>query len=204
MEKCKPTRRHRCSFMTWISSQPCNYSKKRLLYFRWASFAKTTDTPMSGSAVKSHDWPKVGKLLTAKQRISYLLSFQGYLSVLKQFDFSNATTRIVGTRRTPGLWKQGCIKLIFRFSVRAEWRTSHQETGSGACNCSVGRYPCGEEVQNSARWRRRISLSRIMRTIRWQIFTGWKSGGRLACTRTQFSGIRLGTSCGSGNKIEDA
>ena len=32
---------------------------------------------MSGSAVKSHDWPKLGKTLSARQTISFLLSFQG-------------------------------------------------------------------------------------------------------------------------------
>ena len=37
---------------------------------------------------------------------------------------------IVGTRCTPSLWKQGCIKLIFRFSF-GTWRTGHQETGAG-------------------------------------------------------------------------
>ena len=48
------------------SSSPCNNSMKRLLSYRLASFAKITDTPMSGSAVKSHDWPKMGKASSAK------------------------------------------------------------------------------------------------------------------------------------------
>ena len=33
----------------------CNYSKKRLLFYRLENSAKTTDVPMSGSAVKSRD-----------------------------------------------------------------------------------------------------------------------------------------------------
>ena len=52
---------------------------------------------------------------------------------------------IVGTRCTPSLWKQGCIKLIFRFSF-GTWRTGHQETG--------GRNPWGMTGQ--------------IRTTRWQ------------------------------------
>ena len=35
---------------------------------------------------------------------------------LKQFVFNNAATRIVGTRGTSGLWKQGCFEFTFRFS----------------------------------------------------------------------------------------
>ena len=38
---------------------------------------------MSGSAVKGHDYPKMGKVLTARDTILYLLSFLGYLSILK-------------------------------------------------------------------------------------------------------------------------
>ena len=49
------THEDKCSFMTRISSLPCNYSRKRLLSYPLASFVKTTDTPMSGSAVKSHN-----------------------------------------------------------------------------------------------------------------------------------------------------
>ena len=77
-----------------------------------ASLAKTTDTLTSGSAVKSHDRPSMAKVLSARQTISCLLSFQDYLSILKVV-FYNATTGIVGTRCTLSLWKQGCIKLIF-------------------------------------------------------------------------------------------
>ena len=37
------------------------------------------------SAVKSHDWPKMGRVLVARQTISYLMSFQGYAPMLKAF-----------------------------------------------------------------------------------------------------------------------
>ena len=46
----------------------------------------------------------------------------------------------------PSLWKQGCIKIIFRFSIRVKWRTNYQETGAiipegwqERCGRSVGR-----------------------------------------------------------------
>ena len=51
----------------------------------WKNYAKTTDTPMSGSAVKNHCWPKKGRQLYAKRTISYLLSFQGYPPILEAF-----------------------------------------------------------------------------------------------------------------------
>ena len=37
---------------------------------------------MRGSTVKSHDWPQMGKVLSARQTTLYLLSFQGYLLIL--------------------------------------------------------------------------------------------------------------------------
>ena len=67
---------------SWISSWQCNYSKKRLLFYRLVNSAKTTDIPMSGSAVKNHGWPKRGRQLYAKRTTSYLLLFQGYPPVL--------------------------------------------------------------------------------------------------------------------------
>ena len=42
-----------------------------------------TDTLMSGSAVKSHGWPKTGRVSSARQTISHLLSFQGCPPFLK-------------------------------------------------------------------------------------------------------------------------
>ena len=72
-------------FMTWISSYPSNYSRKHLLSYRKASFAMITDTPLSGSAVKGHDWPNMGRLSSAKRTLSYLLPFQGYPPILAAF-----------------------------------------------------------------------------------------------------------------------
>ena len=54
-----------------------------MLSYRPASFAKITEHPMCGSAVKSHDWTKKGRVLCPRQTVSYLLSFQGNLSILE-------------------------------------------------------------------------------------------------------------------------
>ena len=82
MAKCIQTRKHKYTFTTSISSWQCNYSTKRLLFCRLEHSAKTTDIPMSGSAVKNHIWPKKGRQLHAKRTTSYLLLFQGYPPVL--------------------------------------------------------------------------------------------------------------------------
>ena len=50
-----------------------NYSMRRQLFYRSENSAKTTDIPMSGSASKSHGWPKKGGQLNAKLRTTYLL-----------------------------------------------------------------------------------------------------------------------------------
>ena len=75
--KCIQTRKHKYTFTTSISSWQCNYSKKRLLFHRLENSAKTTDIPMSGSAVKNHVWPKKGRQLCAKRTTSYLLVVPG-------------------------------------------------------------------------------------------------------------------------------
>ena len=49
----------------------------------------------------------------------------------KQFVLCTAITGLIERRCTPCLWKQGCIKLIFRFSIRTKCRTSHQDWGKG-------------------------------------------------------------------------
>ena len=66
MGKCTHTRRHKCSFMTRNSSYPCNFSRKRSLSYRWASFANTTDTPMDGSAGQEPRLTKKGKSIFCK------------------------------------------------------------------------------------------------------------------------------------------
>ena len=43
MEKCTSTRKHKISFTIKIYSRQCNYSKKRLLFYRLEKSAKTTD-----------------------------------------------------------------------------------------------------------------------------------------------------------------
>ena len=65
-------RRGGTSVRSWFGSvrKPFNYSRKRLQSCRLASFAKTTDTLVSGSAVKSHDWPKMWRVLFAVPGLS--------------------------------------------------------------------------------------------------------------------------------------
>ena len=70
MEKCMQTRKHKFSFTILIFSWLCNYSKKRLLFYRLDNSANTTDILMSGSAVKNHGWPKNGRQLYAKRTTS--------------------------------------------------------------------------------------------------------------------------------------
>ena len=81
-EKCIQTRKHKYSFTIKIYSWQCNHPEKRLLFYGLENSAKTTDTPMSGLAVKSHGWPKKGRQLYAKRTTSYLLLSQGYPPVL--------------------------------------------------------------------------------------------------------------------------
>ena len=76
MEKCSQTRKHQYTFTILVFSRQCNDSKIRLQFCHLVSSAKNTDTPMSGSAVKNHGWPQMGRQLLAKQTISYFLSFQ--------------------------------------------------------------------------------------------------------------------------------
>ena len=84
----------------------CCLQMVNLLSYRWGSIAKTTDTPMSGSAVKSHDWLKFRT--SCRSRLTR--------QFWKQFVFNNTTTWI--------------IKFIFKSSLRAKWRTGIQETGA--------------------------------------------------------------------------
>ena len=70
MVKCKQTWKHKCTFTILISSWRCSYSRTRLQVKHLESFAKKTDIPMSGPAVKNHGWPKTGRNSCAKRKIS--------------------------------------------------------------------------------------------------------------------------------------
>ena len=103
---------------SWSQSvrKPWNYWMKRLQSCRQASFAKCTDTPMSGSVVKSHGWPKMGRLSSAKQIISCLLSFQGCLSILEAGRLLHRYHRDRWEQKQTNLWKQSCFHVIFTSS----------------------------------------------------------------------------------------
>ena len=54
--------RSRSKFYSWL----CDYSTKRLLFYRLENSAKTTDIPVSGSAVKNPRLTKEGKTIFCK------------------------------------------------------------------------------------------------------------------------------------------
>ena len=77
MEKCRQTRRHKCTFKISICSSQCNNSKKRQQFYRLKSFAQNTDVHISGKKrAKLHNWPKMEQQLLVQWTTSYLLSFQ--------------------------------------------------------------------------------------------------------------------------------
>ena len=151
-ERCKPTRRHMCSFMISISSWHCNYSMKRLQSYRWESFAKTTDTPMSGSAVKKPRLTKDGKTIICKTDNFVLLVVPG-LSTNPASSSSSASLHRTSWKKEAERATRS-FKFIFKFSIRAKWRT---------CN-DTGAIP-----RNSKNQIKRGVAGRL-RKIRWQIF----------------------------------
>ena len=103
----------------------------------------------------------------------------------EQFVLYNSITGLVDRRCTLSLWKQGCINLIF----------SHQETGAGILKNPKPKWK--EEWQEE--FGRSVGrYSSLVDRVHRQ------SCGRIACTRTQFSENRLGTSCRSGDKIKES
>ena len=76
MGKCIQTRKHKYTLTTKIYSWQCNYSKKRLLFYRLESCAQSTGVHMSGKTVKLHDWPKMGRQLLVQSTTTYGLLFQ--------------------------------------------------------------------------------------------------------------------------------
>ena len=84
---------------------------------------------MSGSAVKSHDYPKWEKYYLQERQFCTSCRSRVVCQFRKQFVFNYAITRIVGTRGISSIWKQSGSKLIFRFSIRAKWRNWPSELG---------------------------------------------------------------------------
>ena len=89
---------------------------------------KTTDTPVSGSAVKSHDWPQ--HYLQDRQFCTSCRS-QVICQSRKKFVFNYPITRIAGTRGSSSIWEESGGNLIFRFSIRVKWRNLLGETWAG-------------------------------------------------------------------------
>ena len=137
--------------------------------------------PMSGSAVKCHDWPQMGKVSSARQTISYLLSFQDHPPSLE--------------------------------AVRSPHRNHRTRSSSSSSDSVLERSDeqatrrLGQETLKIQNQNKRRSDEKERSAGRPSLLVDGvqsKSGGRVACTRTQFSGIWLGTSCRSGNKIKEA
>ena len=71
-------RKHKYTFTILISSKRCKCSRTRLTFYHLESSAKSTVALMTGSAVRSHIWPKMGRTFYSKRIITYqLLSLAG-------------------------------------------------------------------------------------------------------------------------------
>ena len=70
-------------------------------------------------------WSKatMGRVIFARQTISYLLLFQGSPPILEAVRPPHRNHRNRWEKKQPSLWKQSCIEVIFS--------SSHQETGAG-------------------------------------------------------------------------
>ena len=67
-----------------------------------------------------------------------------------------------------------CFEFIFRFSIWARWRTSHQEIGA--------------IIPQNPKPKLKRGMPRRMRTIRWQIFwSGWRGYGEVLPGDPQFT-----------------
>ena len=98
------TRTHKFTFTIPTFSWQCNYSKKRLLFYRLENSAKITDIPASGSTVKSHGWAEKGRHFFAKRTISYILLFQGYPPILEAITIDIAWF-VSNTSSPRGKWR---------------------------------------------------------------------------------------------------
>ena len=107
--------------------------EETLLSYRWASFAKIRDTPMSGSAVKSHDSPKMRKALSARQFCTSSRS-RVICHFWKQFVSNIATTGIVETRSRPSIWNRAASSSssgsVFERSDEQARRLGHESLRS--------------------------------------------------------------------------
>ena len=132
---------------------------------------------MTGSAVKNHGWPKMGKKLLAKLIISYLLSYQGRSSAFrKQFVFNIENARYDAFRVT-------------RSRQNSKWLTS------------FGKPRWDRFRRDGKRW----SIARCSWVVAELHRTS--GGSRNSCGRTFFSKrLRFGTSYESIGtiKIEEA
>ena len=122
----------------------------------------------------SGQWPRLIE-------ISYLLSFQDHPPILEAVRSPHRNHRTRSSSLSSGS--------VLERSDEQAIRRLEQET----LNIQNHNKRRNDEKERSA-GRSSLLVDGVQR----------KSGGRVACTRTQFLGIRLGTSCRSGNKIKEA
>ena len=87
-------KKRKCMCMIFIFSSFCSCSRILLPYCPLATFAKSTVTLMSGPAVVSQVWPKMGNRRFAEQRTSSHCQFQEYHQVQPQLHPRHRLRRI--------------------------------------------------------------------------------------------------------------
>ena len=154
--------------------------------YRLVSFAKTTDTPKSGSAVKCHGWPKMGRVLSARRTVSYLLSFQGYPQILEAFRLLHRHHRTRWEERSKQLLEtvRDLLQVHLQGQYKSEVKEWHPETGA------IHQKPETQLKRGMAK-----QVGRPVGRSSWVVGGIQRKSGehRIACIRTQFSGIRVET-----------
>ena len=130
MEKCKPTRKHRCSFTTSICLLSCNCSGN-------------VCSPIVRQALRRSPilvWVGQRSKVTIDQRreeyhlwdTQFRTSCCPGLPILKAVRLQHRYHRTRWERGGTSTQETGstCFKFIFKFSIRAKWRTCIQKTDS--------------------------------------------------------------------------
>ena len=146
---------------------------------------------MSGSAVKSRDWPNNEKSITCKTDNFAPLVVPGLSANSGSSSFSAPQSQ--DSLREDAHLVSG---------NRAASSSSAGSVSERSVELATKRLGKGAGVPEKWQEGRERSVSRSSILVRR--FHRQSGAHRSACTRTQFSGIRLGTSCRSGDKIEKA
>ena len=117
----------------------------------------------------------------SRQTISYLLSFQDHPPILEAVRSPHRNHRTRSSSSSSGSVLERSDEQATRRLVQETLKIQNQNKRRS------------DEKERSA-GRSSLLVDGVQR----------KSGGRVACTRSQFSGIRIGTFCRGGNKIKEA